>query len=190
MLQLKTPASARRFIPLISKVVNPFVRLRNRFRLKNAAIGKWNNAPVEELAKRVAKKEEKLSAPHIVHDEVFLKWRFRPIEGIRNSPAVYVYEGDESSFAICSTSGKVLNLYDFAFSSIDTTKSFIRSISRSAKASTIKILANSEAEVNMFRKLGFISFRTRAVITAYSRDGYFDSEQSMHVTLYDGDGDI
>ena len=52
------------------------------------------------------------------------------------------------------------------------------------------MLANGEDEVALFRKLGFIPFRTRAVITVYARDKNFDSERAMYVTLYDGDGDI
>ena len=190
VLQLKTPEALRGWMPLASVIITPFLRLLNRMRLRNNAGGRWLSSPPGDIATRIMQKERALAVPHIVHDTDFLKWRCKPIEGVRASPEMLMHDGDDASFAIYSASGKLINLYDFSFSSIDVAKSFIKLLSANTAASTIKVLANGEDEVALFRKLGFIPFRTRAVITVYARDKNFDSERAMYVTLYDGDGDI
>jgi hypothetical protein len=190
VLQLKTPPALQHLIPAVSALVTPIIKLLNRARLQNNSSGKWLAASAKHIAARIARKEQGLALPHIIHDNRFLEWRCKPPEGIRTSPEMLVYDGDDVSFAIFSISGKVLNIYDFMFGDADVAKSFIKELCKDKTASTIKILANDENEVALFRKLGFIAFRTRAVITAYSRERYFDREHAMHVTLYDGDGDI
>jgi hypothetical protein len=83
-----------------------------------------------------------------------------------------------------------MNIYDYSFANAGVLRSLLGYLLAVPGVSTLRIQANTNEEERMLRQQGFIPFRQKMVITAYSKDGLFDSFDKMYVTGYDGDMDI
>lgn len=189
LLQLKGRKLPVAVLQVAAAVANPVVITYNKLRLPTAASG-WLQTNEHGISERIALKEKDVTAPHIVHDEAFVQWRVNLPAVFREKAKMFVSSADDHSYAITSIAGKVLNIYDYYFANKAVLKSFLKQASDIAGISTIRIQANSNDEEVLLRKSGFIPFRNKAVITAYSRNGLFDKADKMYVTGYDGDVDL
>jgi hypothetical protein len=189
LLQLKGRKLPGVVLQVASAMANPVLAAYNTLRLP-ARSDTWAQTGETGVAERIAVRQSHIPVPFIVHDEPFLQWRCNLPAGLREKARLFVYPGDELSYAICSVSGKVLNVYDFCFADSSVLRSFIKQASSIEGISTIRIQANSSEEESLLRRSGFIAFRNKAVITAYSREKLFELFDKMHVDGYEGDIDI
>ncbi|WP_276134101.1 hypothetical protein [Polluticoccus soli] len=189
LLQLKGSRLPEAVLQVATAVANPVLRRYNELRLR-ANTGEWLQANEHSISQRIVRRENETLLPHIKHDEAFLQWRLNVPAGLREKAKMYTSPDDDRSYAITSIAGKVLNIYDYCFSDKTVLKSFLKQVSCTDGISTIRIQANSNEEEVLLRESGFIPFRSKAVITAYSRDGLFDKIDKMYVTGYDGDIDL
>ncbi|MCD6062771.1 MAG: hypothetical protein K0R82_682 [Flavipsychrobacter sp.] len=189
LLQLKGRKLPLVVLQVASAVANPVLAAYNTLRLP-AQSDEWTPANEARVAERIAVKQNQIAVPFILHDEQFLQWRCNLPAGLREKARLFVYSGDELSYVICSVSGKLLNVYDFSFADRSALRSFIKQVSSIEDISTIRIQANSSEEETLLRRSGFIAFRNKAVITAYSREKLFERFDKMHVDGFDGDIDL
>ena len=189
LLQLKGQSLPQAVLSAVSLLADPLLKIYNNVRFPPTR-NSWQLSDEQGIAARIDTKERSLTIPHIVHDERFLQWRCNLPPDLRPKAKILAYTTDNSSYAIYSLTGRVLNIYDYFFANTGLLRSLMAHLLTVPGISTLRIQANSDEEEQMLHKYGFIPFRQKTVITAWSKDRLFDAFDKMYVTAYDGDMDI
>ena len=194
LIGLKTPAHLKKYIPAISFFANPLLLMIRKIQTIFTSDTCWIPGDVDALFERIKNKQDKIKQVHIKHDIEFLKWRLNPpseIPGIK--PEILIHSKNANEYVVFRSSEKIIYLYDYCFSSTKSVLSFLKYIllkRPSSKINSIMLQANNVDEERLFKKHGCIFFRTKSVITAFSKESIFADTTSMYIDLYDGEGDF
>lgn len=150
----------------------------------------WNN-----MIGTIQTQRASCSFPCILHDQNFMKWRAESFLDYYEAPT-FLKHHDGKSFVCYRFTGKALTVNEWHSDTITKTAGFLNYLVNIAVENGqkyIQILANTESEVHMLKKLGLFRFRTPTNIVYKSTA---DIEESLgrydhfYYTYWDSDENI
>lgn len=135
----------------------------------------------------VAKFQKTLPYTHIKHDVHYLNWRCQTIEGYRSE--AQSLQTANGSFILYYCSAKYCYLHEFNFISDTDRNALLKRLLRIAiqkKCSALYVYSNTVQEEKGFKHFGFLGFRRKINIYAYSQE-QVEFGTRFYMTTYDSD---
>jgi hypothetical protein len=177
-------------IDFASIFINPLWTVFNNIRLGLPGAQKWASSDQETIIKRIANRKKKSEIPYILHDKNFMDWRNNPPEYAKREMKFLVSENSDS-YIVYVVSGNRISIFEHFFESKKDFASGLRFLmkkERTAAIGLLKIFANSEFEINLFKSFLLKPLNTKKNFSVYSKENLFEGINKVHVDLYDGDG--
>jgi len=186
----KMPAVVGKAVDVVSYFVDPLWACFLNVRLRMYKENNWSYTNQETIVDKISNRKTKLKVPYILHDKTFLDWRTKPPEQAKKD-IKYLISDQNQSYAIYSVIGKIIYIFEHYYETKKDIGSFIKFLIKKEKnrdTGLLKIYANSESELRLFKSFSFIPLRTPNEFFVYSQDNLFSGINNVHIDIYDGDG--
>jgi hypothetical protein len=134
---------------------------------------------------------KKIELPHIQHNSEWLHWRCGSLEPYRKeTKALYTPSG---SFILYYPGSKYCNICEYSFSNPKEQKFFLRELLKIATeipAKALYVYVNESDDEKYFKRFGFLGFRNKVKVYAYTKDSDIDLGSRFYMNTYDSDGNI
>jgi hypothetical protein len=183
-------------LPLLAKklIANMFqagFKFIASFKQKNRNKALVHSGSYRDIIDLIQLYRNSIQLPHIVHDEVFLNWRCGSIGNYRqDSGSLYLADG---SFILYYPSNSYCYIYECAFKSNSSMKLLLNELIQIAskkKCVGLYVYSNNSDQQTQFKKYGFLRFRERVTVYAYSGNPSVKFGDKFHLDSYDSDGNI
>jgi hypothetical protein len=132
---------------------------------------------------------------HILHDELFLRWRLSMFKNYQKSGICF--QQKDKYLLLCRENSECCMIGDFLYDSIITAKIILRALVLKCYKNGIREIrwfANNNIDQRVLADLGFIKFRTRTNLIYSTEDYYFINNLKgvnfFYYTYFDSDEDI
>lgn len=186
-IRMKLSSLPAPFLNLISGLLKIFfeiIHTRNYFeKNKQSAL----SGTYRDVIDHVAEFQKTLQNTHIRHDANYMHWRCQTIEGYRSE--VQSLRTANGSFILYYCSSKYCYIHEFYLKGNADKNILLKRLLRIAiqkKCTALYVYSNTDQEEKEFRKFGFLGFRRKINVYAYSQEEV-EFGARFYMTTYDSD---